>query len=222
MTTQYLGRVPFEVALAEEDLVFKRVLSHREQGRLIGFEAEPVVTLGARACQADLVLSQEDLRARGFSCLRVARGGQATLHNPGQLVIFPIFRFAPLGARAWVSVLAEVTKDFLADQGTTVEWDPCRPGLYSEFGKVVSFGLRLRQGVSSHGLAVNVHNDLSAFASIRACGQEGAPMDRLKTSLSLSELFDLWALNFKRVLTRVRNSPNLGGSSLTCARSSVG
>lgn len=189
---------------------------------ILGFESEAVVTFGARGSAPDLLLTSEELAARGFSFLKVPRGGQATLHNPGQLIIFPVVRFAPLSPRCWVNFLANVTRSFLLDLGLETTWDSDRPGLYSTRGKVMAMGLRLTQGISTHGLSINVHNDLEPFSWIRACGQADAAVDRLKTDLPLEALFERWVLNFKRELTSMRNSPNLGTSASMCARSSVG
>lgn len=222
MITEFLGRIPFEEALRAEEAALAAVRAGHLSENILGFESEPVITLGARAQDTDLVRSRDEIRAEGFEFSRVQRGGQATLHNPGQLVIFPIMRFEPLGAREWVTFLAQVTAGFLREQGLDVRWDACRPGLYSAKGKVVALGLRLRQGISTHGLAINVHNDLEPFSWIRACGTQTSEVDRLCSERPLEELFDLWIANFKRELTRVRNSTNLGTPNSACARSSVG
>lgn len=189
----YMGRVPLERALSEQQIWLKRAAAG-EYGCVLGFESEPVVTLGVRAGNADLLRS--DLQSQGFSVHTVDRGGQATLHNPGQLVIFPVLNVRGLGAKSWVCLLIKATQRLSAELGHPLRWDPAQPGLYSEHGKVVSLGVRLRQGVSTHGLAINLHNDLKPFQWIRACGRQGAAMAHLPTKLSLPEVFALWVKAF--------------------------
>lgn len=217
MEHEFLGKIPFETALRHEAQLATQLKQGCGRERVLAFEPEGVVTLGARGQPRDLLLTPEELMSRGFSLLNVPRGGQATLHNPGQLIIFPVIRFAPVRPRIWVNFLAQVTQNFLADLGLETRWEDHRPGLYSARGKVMSMGLRLSQGISTHGLAINVHNELEPFSWIRACGDPAAAVDRLQTDLTLESLFERWVLNFKRELTSLRNSPNLG--SLHSARS---
>ncbi|NJL23845.1 MAG: hypothetical protein HC902_00770 [Calothrix sp. SM1_5_4] len=98
----YLGRVSYATALS---------LQERRRGEILAFESDPVVTMGVRAGAEDLKRPESFLRAQGFDLLRVDRGGQATLHAPGQLVIFPALDVSSWGAaRAWIGHLVGVTQ----------------------------------------------------------------------------------------------------------------
>ncbi len=217
----YHGRIPFEQALALEELAWAAVKSGACHHQVIGFESEPVVTFGRRGDPArDLIWPKSRWEELGYRFFDVPRGGQATLHGPGQLVIFPIFDVREIGARRFVDLLAKVTSEFLKRQGLNTEWRCQDPGLYSPTGKVVSMGLRIRQGVSTHGLSLNVNNDLGHFEGIRVCGEAGRKVDRLTTRKSLRELFSEWHEAWSAELTSVPISRNLDPS--TCARSSVG
>ncbi|MBX3022347.1 MAG: lipoyl(octanoyl) transferase LipB [Bdellovibrionales bacterium] len=200
---RYLGRLPFRQALIEQERVRLVAAQGTSSGCVLGFESEPVVTLGVRAGPQDLL--QSDLAARGFALERVDRGGQATLHNPGQLVIFPVLKVRPLGAKDWVCLLVKATQVLASDLGQPLRWDPARPGLYSEQGKVVALGVRLRGGISTHGLAINIHNDLRPFSWIRACGHEGAALDHLPTKYSLPEVFARWIQAFDAEVDKASN-----------------
>lgn len=210
MQTKFLGRVHYSAALELQDEVVKQI-RQGQPGQIIGFESEPVITLGRRAQATDLLIDEDNLVQSGFSSLRVDRGGQATLHNPGQLVIFPVLRFAPLVPRDWVCRLSQVTKLWLEGMDCSTVWDEARPGLYSGCGKVMAMGLRFQQGISTHGLAINVHNDLAPFSWIVPCGSKGAGVDRLKTNLSLEALFASWCDSFCKLTTQPI-STNLCGS----------
>lgn len=184
MNFEYLGVCEFREALARQEAL--RV----QPGTVLGFEPmEPVVTYGRRTVLAD--------RTRAFPSFEVDRGGQATLHNPGQLVIFPVCQVESV--REWVDRLWRVSQGALSDFGCAAEWDPLRPGLYTSRGKIASIGVRVKSGVSTHGIAINIRNRLEDFAVIRACGISGAAMDRLGEEFEPKEVFLRWIQRFSRV-----------------------
>jgi lipoyl(octanoyl) transferase len=196
MTSRFLGRIPFTQALAFEQDAFTTVLSAGLSGVILGFESDPVITRGVRASDADLILNRDAITARGFEICTVDRGGQATIHNPGQLVIFPIVNIRAVGARAWVESLAQVSRECLATFGIQSEWRESDPGLYTAKGKIMACGVRIRRGISTHGVSINVHNVLADFALIRACGVTNAPLDRMGEPFELQEVFNVWCAKF--------------------------
>lgn len=207
MQSQYLGQVAYEDAIRAQKL-----------GVIAGFESRPVVTLGLRAGPTDLIHGDAFWRERNYHVLPTDRGGQATIHNLGQLVIFPTLDVRPWGARLFVDHLMEATRIFLESQGLKAACRKGEPGLFTSRGKIMSVGLRIKNGVAHHGIAINVTNDLTPFAWIRVCGREGAPMDRLANygaTESLPELFLQWLEAFycqvarQPQLTTAAFSPNL-------------
>jgi len=191
--SRYLGLVEFFEPLRLQEQIWQKVVAMGPQeGVILGFETKPVLTLGARASDEDLLISESEWRRWGYDIVRVDRGGQATLHNPGQLVIFPVLHMESDGVKQFTQRLISTTRTLLEKQGLTTVWDEHSPGLYADSGKVVSMGLRVRAHVATHGLAINVHNDLSAFNGIRVCGVKRAAMAKLNTSLSLAQLFAQW------------------------------
>lgn len=127
-----------------------------------------IVTLGIRGDPAlDLPMGSP------HPWVRVDRGGQATLHSPGQLVLYPVIslRQINLGVRRYVSLLHSTTIDLCATRGVSTQVvDPAGLETVSGREKIASVGVRIREGVSLHGVALNVHNDLELFQSIRLCG----------------------------------------------------
>lgn len=186
MRVSYLGQV--EV---------KEAIRLQTPGTVLGFEPlKPVITLGRRG-HVDLDVLNAPPQTE---ILTVDRGGQATLHNPGQLVIFPCLDVRELGgAKAWVELLVRTSLLVAAGLGRPLRFDPKSPGLYEQNGqaKVISLGVRLRQGISTHGLAINVRNDLNEFEWIRSCGQAQAPMAHLVTNHTLLNLFEIWCQCFQ-------------------------
>lgn len=214
MIHEFLGLISFQEALRRQEDHFHYVSQDSGSGGVIlGFECEPVITLGVRGSESDLEAAPEALKARGFAIQRVDRGGQATIHNPGQLVIFPIVDVHDLGARRWVSFLLRVTRLTLDSFGCESQCREGQPGLYTKKGKVASIGVRFRRGVSTHGVAVNIHNELTDFGFIRACGIRQAPVDQLGGSFRVEEVFSRWLEIFLKELppelTKPANLQNL-------------
>lgn len=196
MNAKFLGRVALADALLQQSEIHKNTVADSREGMLLGFEAEPVITLGLRAGSEDVLSTSSDLERLGFTIHRVDRGGQATLHHPGQLVIFPVWTVRGIGVQNWVKSLAEITAQTLREWNIESHWDSENPGLYTREGKIMACGVRIRQGVSTHGIALNVSNRLEDFALIRACGRKNAKIDRMGEGINLASVFAVWSEKF--------------------------
>lgn len=129
----------------------------------------PVFTLG----QAGRI---EHLHAAGeIPVVHCDRGGQVTYHGPGQLVAYLLIdlRRSGLGVRRLVELLELSVIDLLHPLGISAQSRAGAPGVYVEGAKIASLGLRVRNGCTYHGLALNVAMDLSPFARIDPCGHVG-------------------------------------------------
>lgn len=113
------------------------------------------------------------------------RGGQATYHGPGQLVVYPLIDIVRrgYGVRSLVSRIEQALIDTLALYGIAAYADREAPGVYVDIGgirhKIGSLGLRVRQGRSQHGLSLNVAMDLEPFSRINPCGYRGLAMTQV-------------------------------------------
>ena len=142
-------------------------------------EHEPVYTLGLAARR------QHVLRDNGVPVLEIDRGGQVTYHGPGQLVVYLLFdlRRAGFGVRDMVRRLEAAVVEWLLSFRISAYGKPSAPGVYLQVGKreakIAALGLRVRQGCTYHGLAVNVAMDLSPFADIDPCGYPGLAVTQL-------------------------------------------
>ena len=174
-------------------------------GYVMGCEHFSVVTLGKRGNIADdLMVAQETLLAEHVGVFTVERGGQATLHNPGQLVIYPILPLNKLGlgVRDYLSLLEEVSLVTLGEFAVEVHRRSVEPGLYAKNGKMVFFGIRIARGISQHGVAMNVANNLDNFSWIRSCGVTEEKFDRVQNyhpQVSTAQVFECWSRNFAKL-----------------------
>lgn len=173
MQFEWLGKITYTQGLEAQSARFEGC----ERPFLLGFETtQPTVTLG-RSTQ----ISSEVINSEGLLILPTDRGGQATLHSPGQLVLFPVLPKLSLQTIRPRDLICQLLRDLhlRLKQHYSVLIENRGDGLYTANGKLAFIGLRLsREGVR-HGLALNVSNDLAEFQKIRSCGIAGAPHDQI-------------------------------------------
>lgn len=132
-------------------------------------EHPPVFTLG-QAGKREHVLT--DI---GIPVVPIDRGGQVTYHGPGQVVVYLLLdlRRRGYGVKELVRRLEQAVIDLLAGVGVTAVRLDGAPGVYVDGAKIAALGLRIRNGCSYHGMALNVDMDLAPFSAINPCGYEG-------------------------------------------------
>jgi lipoyl(octanoyl) transferase len=137
---------------------------------------QPVYTLGKNG-KAEHILNSMDIPV-----IKTDRGGQATYHGPGQIIVYTLLdlKRRKLGVRELVSALEQGVIDLLAGYGIDSSAKRDAPGVYVNDAKIASLGLRVRKGCSFHGLALNVDMDLTPFSGINPCGYQGLEVTRLK------------------------------------------
>jgi lipoyl(octanoyl) transferase len=183
------GLVNYETAL-QDQLMFLNT----EGEEIWGLEHPRVITLGLRA-EAQGEVHVDFLNS--YKTIRVERGGKATLHNEGQLVIYPQITIAKygFGVRTYVDALISVTQQLLHELNVEVVTNPEEVGLFTPNGKIGAVGIRVQNGRAYHGLALNVCNNLEDFNAIRSCGLWNRPQDKLQNwgvSHSPEKIFELW------------------------------
>jgi len=142
-------------------------------------EHPPIYTLGLAGRREHL------LRDNGIPALKVDRGGQITYHGPGQLVAYLLLdlRRTQRGIRDVVRAIEASVVEWLAASGVAAYGKPAAPGVYVRIGgqeaKIAALGLKVRNGCTYHGLAVNVAMDLAPFADIDPCGFRGLAVTQL-------------------------------------------
>ncbi|MEX0655604.1 MAG: lipoyl(octanoyl) transferase LipB [Phycisphaeraceae bacterium] len=180
-----LGRMGYVAALALQREVNEAVIAGQAPPTLLLLEHDPVITVSRRRTARDHLLASPDRLARlGIDVQETDRGGDITYHGPGQLVAYPIIPLPPFGLNLgrYMRLLEQVVIDTLVRfhvtgqriDGATGVWvtppttpDASRP---TPHAKLCALGVRIRKHVTMHGLALNVHTDLSHFATIVPCG----------------------------------------------------
>jgi lipoate-protein ligase B len=171
-----LGTAAYRDAWKIQEDAHSDVLAGGEE-QLLLVEHPPVITFGRRpGLEKNLVASEEQLQKLGVEVVQSDRGGDITFHGPGQLVVYPIIRLNDhrLSVGAYVRMLQEVVIDALKTLGIDAHRDQSVIGVWVGEGvhaeKICAIGVRIRRGVSIHGLALNVTTDLKYFDLIVPCG----------------------------------------------------
>jgi lipoate-protein ligase B len=178
----HLGVVDYHDALELQD----RVRAARQENELpdvlLTLEHPPVYTRGRRSVPGELPMGEDWYLAQGIEIVQTDRGGKVTYHGPGQLVGYPIVLVDDVVA--YVRTLENALVRALRDEG--VLGARSRPhdghnytGVWVEDRKIASIGVHLSRGVTTHGFAVNVENDLQPFGWIVPCGLDGVQMTSL-------------------------------------------
>jgi len=142
-------------------------------------EHPPVYTLGLAG------RAQHVLRSNGIGLVKTDRGGQVTYHGPGQLIAYLLLdlRRAKVGVREMVCRIETAVIDWLAKLDIRGYGKRSAPGVYVDRGgteaKIAALGLRVRNGCTYHGIAINVDMDLRPFRDIDPCGYPGLAVTQL-------------------------------------------
>ncbi|HTC59812.1 MAG TPA: lipoyl(octanoyl) transferase LipB [Solirubrobacteraceae bacterium] len=180
-----LGTIPYRDALAIQTEVQAQRQADEQPDTLLLLEHPPVYTRGRRAADNDLSLGEGFYRAHGIEIVPTDRGGKVTYHGPGQLVGYPIMRVSDIGAHlrkmeaAIVAALAEYGIEARSRCDEGIDYT----GVWVADRKIASIGVHVSQGVSTHGFAVNVTNDLAPFTWIVPCGLQDVKMTSVACEL---------------------------------------
>lgn len=177
----HLGVVDYREALDLQE----RLRTARQEDELpdvlLTLEHPPVYTRGRRSAAGELPMGDEWYLERGIEVVDTGRGGKVTYHGPGQLVGYPIVGVDDVVA--YVHTLENALVAALADEGVAARSRPREghnfTGVWVGDRKIASIGVHLSRGVSMHGFAVNVENDLEPFGWIVPCGLDGVQMTSL-------------------------------------------
>lgn len=194
--------------------------------RVLFVEHEPVITLGRGAKPAHLLLTEARLAEAGIERVQTGRGGDVTLHAPGQLVCYPILDLSPdrCDVRRYVRDLTAIMGRLLADFGIGAGSIERYIGLWVDLAsphawpgelavreprKVGAVGVKISRWVTMHGFALNLSTDLALFDHIVPCGIRDLGVTSLQALTgSAPSVRDAAELAFQHLLTQ------LGASSL--------
>jgi lipoyl(octanoyl) transferase len=190
------GTIPYEEARGLQ----KRIESARQGGRipdvLLLLEHPPVYTKGRRTTADELPMGENWYRRQGIEVVETDRGGRVTYHGPGQLVGYPIVSLRLYGddVHEYVRRMERLIVASLGDWGVEAEVVEGLTGVWTpERRKIGSIGVHVSRGVTTHGFAINVNNDLQPFEWVVPCGIEACRMTSLSRELGAEQDLDAFA-----------------------------
>lgn len=161
---------------------FNKLIEAKKRGErgeeyiLIG-EHHPVITMGRRAQEANVLVSSNFLEKKGIKIFKIGRGGDVTYHCPGQMIVYPIIDLErhKLGVKEYVSLMEEAVIRLLSLYDIKGERIEGATGVWIEKDgkderKICAMGIKCSRYCTMHGLALNVNSDLSGFSLINPCG----------------------------------------------------
>ncbi|MGA9284068.1 MAG: lipoyl(octanoyl) transferase LipB [Solirubrobacteraceae bacterium] len=180
-----LGTVPYREALAIQARVQAKRQAEEVPDTLLLLEHPPVYTRGRRASENELALGEDFYRERGIEIVPTDRGGKVTYHGPGQLVGYPIMRVIDIGVhlRKMEAAIVAALAEYGVEARSRCEEGIDYTGVWVEDRKIASIGVHVSKGISTHGFAVNVTNDLEPFSWIVPCGLPDVRMTSLEREL---------------------------------------
>ena len=206
-----LGRVSYVLA----DELQNSLAAAKRRGReiadyLLMMELEPVVTLGSGGGRDQVLVDLSELRERGIDFLEVDRGGGAAYHGPGQLTVYPILDISrERDLHAYLRGLESVVLGVLDDLDIAARRSEGLTGIWVDERKIAAIGIRTRGWVTSHGLALNIDPDLTAYDLISQCGLRDKKVTSIASELgsapTVTVVGDLFIEHFRRVFPVRKN-----------------
>ncbi|MEK7476012.1 MAG: lipoyl(octanoyl) transferase LipB [Candidatus Coatesbacteria bacterium] len=172
LSVEWRGLVPYGDGLDLQHEFVQKRKDGAAGDTLLLMEHPLVITFGRRYDAGHLRRPREEILARGASIHRVERGGQATVHNPGQLVGYLVADLWHQGRdiHRFVFNLEETLIRFLKTRGVDARRDPVNRGVWVGDAKIGSVGISVKRNITMHGFSVNLSNDLEPFSWIVPCG----------------------------------------------------
>lgn len=192
---QEWGLIDFNEAWERQRILADNVLKGDKPSTLVLCEHPTVITIGRNGTIDNVVATTDELAERNVSVIPINRGGDVTLHNPGQLVGYPIFRLTDYREDLhWF--LREIEECIIATiahfgvvggrvDGSTGVW-------IEQQRKVCAIGIHCSRWITSHGFALNVNNDIREFEMIIPCGITDKDVTSIEAESHL-------VVNFKKV-----------------------
>ncbi|MGC8972382.1 MAG: lipoyl(octanoyl) transferase LipB [bacterium] len=203
-----------ETEILQEEIV-EKVMKEILPEHILLVEHPSVITLG-RSTKEEVVFkeSPERIKERGIEIYKTKRGGSITLHEPGQMVVYPIIRLEKRDVHTYVRNLEEVIIQLLDTYNIKGIKRQNYTGVWiDEKRKICSIGVAVKKWVTYHGLALNVNNKLEDFKLFNPCGLEDVEMVSIEKILGFKVDMDELKKRFIHIFSMVFERSLVNGNS---------
>lgn len=204
---QDLGLKDYKETWDYQEKLFQEILEIKSQNRkneknqqetpnyFLFVEHPHVYTLGKSGHIENMLLNEEQLKAKNATFYKINRGGDITYHGPGQVVGYPILDLDNFftDIHKYLRFLEEAIIKTLADYGLKGTRSEGETGVWLDVGtpfarKICALGVRASRWVTMHGFALNVNSDLGYFDNIIPCGIRGKAVASLNVELGVEKV----------------------------------
>jgi len=198
-----LGLISYDLAYALFDHYIEMAINNHQQSLLL-CEHPPVITKGRMTKKEHILVKEDQLKGLGFDIKSVDRGGDVTLHAPGQLVVYPILDLKQYGRdlHSYLRKLEDVIISTLDKFNLKGKRSPDQTGVWVQDKKIASIGIGVKKWVSFHGIAINVNTDLDLFSVIKPCGLDvtmTSMKEQCQNEISLSKVKEVVVENIFKI-----------------------
>jgi lipoyl(octanoyl) transferase len=179
------GLISYMQAYEMQLKIFDLIKSRSLPGVILLLEHNPVITIGSNKNLKNLLITEKKLKLKNIELIQSDRGGDITLHSPGQIVCYTIINLPLLqkDLSFYVNNLEEVIIDVLKKFGIQAIRIKGYRGVFVNDYKIASIGLKVKKWITFHGFSLNVNNNLKYFDYIIACGLKDHPQTSMKKIL---------------------------------------
>ena len=198
--TIWLGRQPYQKMLKKQHAERKKLIEKSGIEKVFVLEHDHVITKGKRHA----LLEAEKINNHDIPIVETKRGGLATYHGPGQLIVYPIINIGSrkIRIRQWVYLLEEAVITLLRELNIESNRKCSLPGVWVGDAKICSIGLHIQHGISIHGIALNVDPDLNFFSLFKPCGIANANVCSISMFNSNVKSLELIGLKLGKEVTK--------------------
>ncbi|MEA2015443.1 MAG: lipoyl(octanoyl) transferase LipB [Actinomycetota bacterium] len=180
-----LGLISYNKAYGLQTRIFEKIRLTGGLGPILLLEHRPAITIGNNKNLGNLLVTEEELTSQGIELVQSNRGGDITMHTPGQVVCYMILNLDVLGKDLSIFVyrVEEVIIETLKKFGINSSRVKKHRGVFVDNCKIASVGLKVKKWITLHGFSLNVNNDLKYFDNIIPCGLKNYPQTSIKKIL---------------------------------------
>ncbi|MCR4315979.1 MAG: lipoyl(octanoyl) transferase LipB [Planctomycetes bacterium] len=170
-----LGLIEYADALELQRETLKKRLEGSVPDTVYFCEHPKVFTVGSERDDANVLFPREHLESLGYEFFETDRGGAITLHEPGQMVVYPILALENYrkDLHWYLRSLEQTVIKVLARVGIFGNRDEAGTGVWSQMNKICAIGVKCSRWITMHGIALNVTNSMEGFNLIVPCGIQG-------------------------------------------------
>lgn len=190
---QNWGLVDYKTAWDRQKALVKDIQEKRDRNVLVLCQHPTVITIGKNGTDGNVTANRDFLEKMGVSVYDIDRGGDVTMHNPGQLVGYPIFNLSSYkeDLHWFLRGIEQIIIDLAADYGVKSDRIEGLTGIWVDGQrKICAMGMHCSRWVTYHGFALNVTNNLSEFDYIVPCGIEDKGVTSIEQEAGMRIAFE--------------------------------